>query len=330
MTVGQICKSPPEFERLRFAGVIDSALVTKPTIAIVGAAGKIGFSTSKFLREAGFPVRAILRNNKKANLLTAIGCDVAVADLQNSTALSAGIAGADAVQIILPPPPQAKDVVGEMLRYIESMTEALELARPNRVLAISDYGAHLGAGVGMPFVFGIFEERLRQLDLEKLFLRSAEHMEGWAPFIPGAIATGVLPSLHHPVDVLFPTVSAPDVGLISAGLLRDASTGLKERTIHVEGPQRYSADDVAAALSQLLGRRVGAQELPRSQWPAILQQGLSASAAKLVIDVYEAHNKGGLIDVEPNNGQVLHGKTEMIDALRPLVPATGEPRVERS
>lgn len=48
---------------------------------------------------------------------------------------------------------------------------------------------------------------------------------------------------------------------------------------------------------------------------------LSASAAELVVDVYDAHNRGGLIDVEPNMGGVRHGTTELIDALRPFVPA---------
>jgi NAD(P)H dehydrogenase (quinone) len=291
-------------------------------IAVVGAAGKIGYSTSFALRKAGVPVRAILRDATKTTQLTAIGCEVGLADLQDSAALSVEIAKADAVQIILPPPPQAEDAEGEMRRSIESLAEALEAARANRVLAISDYGAHVGEGVGMPYMFYLFEERLRQLKMDKVFLRSAEHMEGWVPFIPGAIATGVLPSLHHPVEAEFPTVSAPDVGLIAADLLRGASTGSGEQIVHVEGPRRYSTNDVATALSQLVRRPVIAQELPRSQWQEALRLGLSASTAQLVVDVYDAHNKGGLIDVEPNRGEVRHGTTELIDALRPLVSAT--------
>lgn len=173
----------------------------------------------------------------------------------------------------------------------------------------------------MPSMFHLFEERLLQLKMHKVFLRSAEHMEGWVPFIQVASATGVLPSLHHPVEAEFPIVSAPDVGPIAADLLRDASTGTVEQVVHVEGLRRYSANDVAAALSQLLGRSVTAQALPRSQWQESLEQRLSASAAKLVVDVYDAHNRGGLIDVEPNMGGVRHGTTELIDALRSFVPA---------
>ena len=46
---------------------------------------------------------------------------------------------------------------------------------------------------------------------------------------------------------------------------------------------------------------------------------LSRSAAKLLVDVYDAHNKGGLVDVE-TNGDVRYGINSLIDALRPLVP----------
>lgn len=249
-----------------------------------------------------------------------LGCEVGFADLQDPVSLSKEIAGANAVQILLPPPPLAEDTEAEMRRVTESLVQALEEVKPDRVVAISDYGAHVGKGVGMPYMFHLFENRLRQLDTDTVLVRSAEHIEGWAPFIPGAIATGVLPSFHHPVDAEFPTVSAPDVGLITADLLRGATAG-SSQVIHVEGPRRYSANHVAASLSQVVGRTVIAGALPRSQWQEILMSSLSESAAQLVIDVYDAHNKGGLVDIEPDGGDVRYGATELIDALRPLVHA---------
>ncbi len=282
--------------------------------AIVGAAGKVGYSTALSLRKAGVVVRAILRDESKAGPLSEIGCDIAVADLQDPAALGWAVANADAVQIILPP-----DGVEEMLRSIESLAEALEQARPNRVLAISDYGAHVREDIGMPTMFRIFEERLRQLEMPKVFLRSAEHMQGWRLVIPMAVATGVLPSFHDPVDIEFPTISASDLGLIAADLLLHPSAGTDLQVVHAEGSRRYSANDVAMALGALLGRKVSAQAVPRSQWQENFERFLSESAAKLLVDLYDAHNNGGLVDVEPN-GDVRYGTTSLIDALRPLVP----------
>ncbi|CDZ64820.1 NAD(P)H-binding protein [Neorhizobium galegae] len=281
---------------------------------IVGAAGKVGYSTALSLRKAGVAVRAILRDESKAGPLSEIGCDIALADLQDTTALRWAIANADAVQVILPP-----DGVGEMRRSIESLAGALEQARPNRVLAISDYGAHVSEDIGMPTLFHIFEERLRQLEMPKVFLRSAEHMQGWGLVIPLAIAAGILPSFHDPVEMEFPTISAPDLGLIAADLLLHPDAGTNLQVVHAEGSRRYSANDVAATLSQLLGRAVTAQAVPRLQWQENFERFLSESAAKLLVDLYDAHNKGGLVDVE-TNGAVRYGTTSLIDALRPLVP----------
>lgn len=296
-------------------------------IAIVGAAGKVGHATSIKLREAGVPVRAILRDAAKGDRFRAIGCEVARADLRDPAALAQALAGAAAVQIILPPSLQAHDAPGEMGRTADALAEALERARPERVLAISDYGAHVAHDIGMPTVFHRFEARLRQLPMHHVFLRSAEHIEGWARLAPIAIASGTVPTFHQSIDVAFPTVSAADVGVIAADLLQQPHPGAgphpgnRSRVVHAEGPRRYTANDVAKALGTLLGRTVTALPLPRAQWQATLVRQLDPSAAKLLVDFYDACNAGGLVDVEPD-GEVRRGTTELVDALRPVVTAS--------
>ncbi|KAL6691394.1 hypothetical protein J3F84DRAFT_387018 [Trichoderma pleuroticola] len=288
--------------------------------AIVSAAGKVGYATSLALRDAGMPVKVILRDESKAARLSEIGCEIALADLLDSKALTKAIGDAHTVQIILPPSPQAKDGEEEMRRGIESLASALEAARPKRVLAISDYGAHITNDIGMPTLYRIFEEQLSKLDCHKVFLRSAEHMQGWGPAIPRAIESGTLPSFHDPLDMVFPTVSAPDVGVIAADvLMRPASDGVVE-IIHAEGPRRDKANDVAAVLSQLLGRIINAEVVPRSQWNGAFESVMSPSLAELLVKAYDAHNEGGLVDVEPDAKEVRYGTTELLDALRPLVP----------
>lgn len=287
--------------------------------AIVGAAGKVGYATALALREAGMPVRAILRDSAKADRLNEIGCEIALADLQDSRALANALGDADVVQIILPPSPQAEDPARKMRDAIESLATALEEVRPKRVLAISDYGAHVSHDIGMPTMCRAFEERLSQLNAHKLFLRSAEHMQGWGRTIPVALASGVLPSFHDPVDMPFPTISAPDLGLIAADLLLQPVNEKNPEIVHAEGPRRYSANDVAAALGELLGRTIHVEPIPRSQWEETFHRVMSASLAELLIKANDAQNSG-LVDVEPNSPDIRYGTTELIDALRALVP----------
>jgi NAD(P)H dehydrogenase (quinone) len=71
-------------------------------------------------------------------------------------------------------------------------------------------------------------------------------------------------------------------------------------------------------MAELLGRDVRPFELPRGEWSSALKQGgLSESYAGLVTELYEAHN-AGRIDAETKAGPVLHGKTELHEALRRL------------
>ncbi len=46
---------------------------------------------------------------------------------------------------------------------------------------------------------------------------------------------------------------------------------------------------------------------------------MPASLAELLIKVNDAKNRGGLVDVETDAGEVRYGATTLIDALRPLV-----------
>ena len=286
---------------------------------ILGAAGKAGRMTIKQLRSQGAPVRAVVRKSSNVDDLSASGCEIAVADLSEAAAIKSAITGAEAVQVICPVQPQAEDVAGAMAKTIDAIASALTEAPPARVLAISDYGAQVSAGTGITMAFHYLEAQFRRLPSAVTFLRSAEHMQNWSRVIKVASETGVLPSFHHPVSKRFPTVSAQDVGSIAAQLLTDGVTVSAPRIVHVEGPRRYDANDVAATVGGILGREVVARALPQTDWiPTLTRSGIGQSYAKLVYDLYVAHN-AGRIDVEPGATDVRFGATELRDVFVSLL-----------
>src|ERR1700722_4994609 len=207
---------------------------------ILGATGKVGRMTIKQLRSQGAPVRAVVRKSSNADDLSSLGCEIAIADLNEEAAIKIAIRGEDAA--------------GAIEKTIDAITSALTEIRPAKVLAISHYGAQVSDGTGITLIFHYLEKQLRRLPNTVTFLRSAEHMQNWARVIKVASETGVLPSLHHPVSKRFPTVSAQDVGRIAAQLLTDGVTVSAPRVVHVEGPRRYDANEVAANLGSILGR----------------------------------------------------------------------------
>jgi NAD(P)H dehydrogenase (quinone) len=281
-------------------------------LAVFGPTGKIGGATVRALLDRGEDVRAIVRDPSRAAGLD--GCEIAVADLDDPASIARAVQGADAVQVICPIAPQADDAPAVMRRTVEALAEGLLAAPPRHVLAISDYGAEVEAGTGITMTFHHLEAALGPLP-SVTFLRSAEHMQNWGRQIPVALRTGVLGSLHQPLDKRFPTVSAPDVGTIAAGLLAEPADGV--RVLHVEGPERYTALDVAATLAELSGRDITARELPRDEWLGALSAALSESYARLVVELFDAHN-AGRIDAA---GEITRGTTPLRDALAPLVAA---------
>lgn len=286
--------------------------------AILGATGKVGRATIQTLRAEGLAVRAIVRDAARGAELVSAGCELAVADLGDPASLAAAFRGATAAQVICPVLPRARDALGEMSASIDAVADALTAARVPSVVAISDYGAEVAEGTGVTLIFRRLEQRFRELDAAVTFLRSAEHMQNWARMIRLAAERGVLPSMHHPLDKRFPTVSAGDVGVVSAELLAAKPVAGAPQIVSVEGPRRYTPIEVAAALAALLGREVVAQATPRETWAATLQAGgLGESYARLVVELYDAHN-AGRIDAERSAGEVRYGTTALGDALAHL------------
>jgi uncharacterized protein YbjT (DUF2867 family) len=281
--------------------------------AIIGATGRIGGAAALELRRRGRAVRAIIRDPAKAGPLAEAGCEIVVADIAATGALAAALRGADGVLAIVPLAAQG-DVDAAADATIDSLGRALEAARPPRTVAISDYGAQHATGTGITVIFHRLEQRLAAIP-GVAFLRSAEHMQNWVRSLVPARATGVLASLHHPLDKRFPTVSAPDVGLIAADLLDAAEA--PPRILHAEGPERVTVRDVAAALSGPLGRPVEAVALPRGQWDQTMAAaGLSEALVRLITELYDAHNAGR---IEVEGGEVRRGTTSLDEALAALV-----------
>jgi uncharacterized protein YbjT (DUF2867 family) len=201
-----------------------------------------------------------------------------------------------------------------MRATIESIAAGLKAEPPGALIAISDYGAELDAGTGITMTFHELEDALRDAAPTVTFLRSAEHMHNWGRFVSVAVETGVLASLHQPLTKVFPQVAAADVGGVAADLLAGPPASAKS-IVHVEGPRRYTALDVAATLSELTGREITARAFPRDEWvPTLTHGGVGQSYAELVATMFDVHN-AGRIDIDPRADAVRHGTTELRDVL---------------
>ncbi|WP_233855067.1 NmrA family NAD(P)-binding protein [Paraburkholderia sp. HD33-4] len=287
---------------------------------IFGATGHVGHASATALRRAGQEVRAVVRDATRAETLAAMGCEIALADLNDAGSVARAIRGARAVQWLCPVPHAHDDPAAAMRQIIDAGVTALRSAAPPRLLALSDYGAEHAHGTGITTLFHYLETQLRGVASSLILLRAAEHMQNWARVLPVALGRGVLPSLHDPLDKLFPTVAAQDVGELAAQLLLDEGPSrAMPRVVSIEGKERVSALDVARTLAELSGRTIAAHRLPRDEWSAMLRgAGLGERHAQLIADLYDAHN-AGRIDVEANVSERRLGATSLRHVLGALL-----------
>ncbi len=149
---------------------------------IFGAGGNVGKVSAAALRRAGRHVRAVVHSVAQADALSQIGCDVALADLHDRTAVARALEGAHAVQILCPVPRHHDDPENEMRGMIDVSVEALRANPPPHVLALSDYGAEHASGTGITTLFHYLETQLGTVDTRLTFLRAAEHMHNWRAY----------------------------------------------------------------------------------------------------------------------------------------------------
>lgn len=288
---------------------------------VVGAAGKVGRQTCRSLRDQRLPVRALVRRADTARSLADMGCEVVAVDLLDTPKLASQMIKARSVQLICPLDSAAQDVTGATARLISSLAEAVAAASPAALVVISDYGAHRHDAIGIPKLFHGFEETMTGSGIPSTIVRSAEHMQNWTRLLATAANTGVLPSLHTPSAKAFPMVSAIDVGRISARYMAlPAATAGAPHVVHVEGPRRYTPDDVRQAAADALDRGVTLAEVPESARLAmLLKSDVSARYAALIAETFAAHDCGW-IDKAPGANPV-RGETDLKLAFSALVQA---------
>ena len=145
------------------------------------------------------------------------------------------------------------------------------------------------------------------------FLRAAWFMEN-ASWDVEAAKAGVVPSFLQPLDHPIPMVATADIGRTAADLLRESWTGL--RIVELEGPRRYSANDVAAGFAEAVGHPVRMEPVPRDTWEALFRsQGMKHPLAR--IRMIDGFNEGW-IDFEGNGAEHRAGRIPLETVLKHL------------
>jgi uncharacterized protein YbjT (DUF2867 family) len=285
--------------------------------AVTGITGQVGGHVADTLMTAGRQVRAVVRDPRKGAGWESRGCNVAVADVADPVALAEAFRGTQGVFILLPPTFDPTPGFPEARAVIAALRAAIESARPERVVCLSTIGAQ-AEQENLLTQLTLLEQALADAPVPVTFLRPGWFMENSTWDVAPARDQGVMPSFLQPLGRPIPMVSVGDVGRIAAELLQEVWAG--KRVVELEGPARVSPNDIAAAFSELFGRPVRAETVPRSTWHAMFTaQGMKNPTPRM--RMLDGFNEGW-IEFEDGERGSRKGSVPLMAALKSLVEET--------
>jgi uncharacterized protein YbjT (DUF2867 family) len=282
--------------------------------AIMGITGQIGSAIGRILLAAKQPVRAVVRDAGKGQIWADRGCEIALANIEDTASLTTAFRGAEGVFVLVPPNFDPAPEFPEARAIAAALRTALEAARPARVVYLSTIGAQASQS-NLLTQHTIIEATISELPTPITFLRPAWFMENSSWDVTPARGKGVIPSFLQPLDKAVPMVATADVGKAAAALLQETWSG--HRVVELEGPRRVTPNEIAATFAKLLGSPVRMEVVPRESWEVLLKlQGMKNPIPR--IRMLDGFNEGW-IEFERGEAGSKKGNESLESVLKSLI-----------
>lgn len=283
---------------------------------VAGVTGNTGSAVAETLLSRGKPLRAIVREESKAEAWKKKGAEAVVASLSDSATLARALSGAAGAYLLNPPQYAAEDLIAAQGAVSDSIAEAVQASGIPHVVLLSSHGAQHAKGTGPIRSLHYMEQAIGNAAKSLTILRAAFFLENWIPVLGEVKANGVLPSFLTPGRAI-PMVATRDIGRVAAEALLDPPQGT--RLIELSGPRDWTPEDIARVLAEALGREVTVRGLPlEAVVPAFTAAGMSIGSAKLLEEMYAAIN-GGRVAPEGGGAIARRGTLGPEDVLAPLL-----------
>jgi uncharacterized protein YbjT (DUF2867 family) len=236
----------------------------------------------RLLHAAAVPVRALLRNPQKRFDLEGPGVDIVWGDFDKPETLEAALEGIEKVFLLSSPDP----------RQVELQGNLIEIAQRRSVRHIVKLSA-LGAAVDSPVAFGRWhaatERQIEESGIPWTHLRPHYSMQNLFVYAQSIALKGVF---HAPAgEGRIAMVDARDVAAVAAAVL--TSPGHEGRAYELTGPEALSLHDVAATLTEVIGKKVTYEPVSAEQ---ALTEALDAGApewfAEAMVSLYGVYAAG--------------------------------------
>lgn len=260
-------------------------------IVITTPTGQIGHHVVHHLLDAGEPLRVIARDPGKLPDTVRDRVEVVEGSHGDAGAVNRALDGAEALFWLAPPNP-SDTLDGTYRDFTRPAAEAIRRHGIARVVVVTV----LGRGTRWQDRAGLLSASFRMVDLLRETgaavrgLALPAFMENALQQV-GAIKQGRMLGPLDP-DKKVPHTATRDMGAAAARMLRDRFwTGRED--VPLMGPEDLSYNDLAAIISQVLGREVRYQQVPFDAAKAqLLERGVGEAFAEGYVDMMRAKNEG--------------------------------------
>jgi uncharacterized protein YbjT (DUF2867 family) len=271
---------------------------------ILGATGHTGSEVATKLLAHGQQVRVVGRDAKRLEPLVKKGAEAAVADITDAAALTKAFSGAKAVFAMVPPDISARDVLAHYQSVSDALAAAIQKSGVKYAVVLSSVGADKADKTGPVVGLHNLEKKLNAIpELNVLYLRAGAFMENLLSQVGVIQAYG---SMAGPVkgDLPIPMIATRDIGDAAADALLQLNfqgKSLRELQGAREVTNVEAAKIVGAAIGKpgLTYNQMTAEQLK----PALVQMGMSANMAYLLLELAAAQNSGHLKTLEPRSAK---------------------------
>lgn len=280
---------------------------------ILGATGHVGSAVAHALLAQNLSVTAVMHDDRKAKDWERRGAQTAVVDVRDSNALREVFRTGTRAFLLNPPADVTSDTDKEERATAASIISALDESGLEKVVLESTFGAQPGDAVGDLSVLYAFEQAALAQQIPVTIQRGAYYFSNWDAQLEEA-KQGSLTTMFPP-DLKIPMVAPVDLGRAAAERLVEPFS--RDTDIHlVEGPDRYSVQNVADAFAEVLGERIEVRSLPQSEWIGAYQK---LGFSKLAVKSYAAMTEATISGEFPAREDTERGATSLRSYVADLV-----------
>ena len=248
-------------------------------ILVTGASGKVGSEAVRLLRQRDVGVRALVRDRDKAQGLDEAGAQVVVGDLAVPATLDEAMVGVDTVVLVSPAVP------AQELNVVDSAARA-DVGHVVKITSKASLDSPVARRRGQSEI----EAGLAASGVKHTLLRSNAYMQNFLSLAPVIAKTSSFGSSAGTGRVGL--IDARDVAAVAAEIAA-APAPHAGSTYWLTGPALVSYADVAAELSQLLGRPVTYRALSFGEdRAAMIAAGIPAPVAEMNAEAFSLIARG--------------------------------------